>query len=343
MGTRTDRLRVGVVGTGAFGIRIGRQLTAVPGTAVVAVADVDADARDGAGDALGVPPDARYADYEAMLDGVSLDAVVVATPHAFHYEQVTAALDRGLDVLSEKPLVVDSDRTRELMGRAERENRVVMVGYQRHLDASFRRARERYAGAGVHPRHVTAEITENWYDTFQGTWRTDPELSAGGFLTDTGRHLVAAILWITGSDPVAVDADMKFPTPRVESRAVVTVEFDHGGVAVVSAFGEAASVVERYQFWDEDGGVVVSGRGWGKRSFAEIDTEGGEHRPVLNRDDERTKGQAFVAAVRDGAPLPATPRDALRTQTVIEAAYESAERNERVAVDLDDVGVTDDE
>jgi predicted dehydrogenase len=101
----------------------------IPDATVAALADVDGDALATAGAALGVPAERRFGDCGEMLADADLDAVVVATPHAFHYEQITAALDRGLHVLSEKPLVVDLDHNRELLARAESGETVVMVGF----------------------------------------------------------------------------------------------------------------------------------------------------------------------------------------------------------------------
>jgi predicted dehydrogenase len=324
-------LRIGIVGTGQFGTRIGRQVRSLPDATVAALADVDGDALATAGTALGVPAERRFADYQELLADVDLDAVVVATPHALHYEQITAALDGGLHVLSEKPLVVDLDHNRELLARAESGETVLMVGFQRHLDAAFRRARERYDD-GPAVTHVTAEVIEDWIGPFEGTWRTDYELSRGGYLTDTGRHVVDAVLWTTGLDPVSVRAEMDFPKPNVEKRATLDVAFEGGARAVIAAVGDARSVRESYHVWDEDGGVRIFGRGWGDRKFARTDDTGDEYRPLLDRFGQRTKAEAFVDAIRAGEPLPATPRDAFRTQAVVEAAYESVESGERVAV-----------
>lgn len=323
-------LRVGIVGTGQFGVRIGQQLRSVPSVTVAALADVDETALSTAGEELDVPAGNRVTDYRDLLEK-DLDAVVIATPHTFHHDQITAALDRGLHVLSEKPLVVDLEHNRELVRRAASSDQVLMVGFQRHLDPAFRRVRDRYA-EGPAVTHVTAEITEDWIEPFADAWRTEYELSAGGYLTDTGRHVVAAILWTTGLDPVSVRAEMEFETPGIERRAVLHVEFESGAQAVISAFGDARAVTETYHFWDESGGVALSGRGWGNREFARIDDESGRYRPLIDRSEQRTKGEAFVDAIRTGAPLPATVQDAFRTQAVIEAAYASAESGERELV-----------
>ena len=47
----------------------------------------------------------HFTDYKKMLDSVEMDAVQISTPHTLHFEQIMASLDKGLHVLSEKPMV----------------------------------------------------------------------------------------------------------------------------------------------------------------------------------------------------------------------------------------------
>jgi predicted dehydrogenase len=333
MSTTDGHFRVGIIGTGALGTMIGEQFYARPEARVRALTDVDAASRTAAGRRLEVAEDHQYDSYEAMLSGEDLDGVVIATPHALHYEQITAALDRDLHVLCEKPLVLQADRAREIADRAEAEDRVVMVGYQRHLDQSYRLVRERYAGAGPDVEFVTAEITQDWFDAFGDSWRADYDLSGGGFLTDTGRHVVDAVLWVTGLDPVAVTAQMEFRDPHIDERGDVRIEFEGGATASISLFGDAAGVRESYHFWDSEGAAFVRGREWDSRTLHTIDEEGTEHDPYLDRRAEQDKAEAFLEAVREGTTPPATPADAVRATTVVQAAYESARRGERVELD----------
>jgi predicted dehydrogenase len=325
---------VGIVGVGLLGRAIGAQFIARPDATVAAVTDVSDEARSAGGEALAVPPGSRYEDYEAMLDTEDLDGVVITTPHAVHYEQVSAALDRGLHVFCEKPLVLDVAEAVELRDRATDAGCTLMVGFQRHQDSSFRRARERYGPDGPDVEFVTAEITQPWFENFGDTWRTTTDLSGGGFLVDTGRHVVDALLWVTGLNPEAVTAEMAFREAGVDERAALHVEFEGGATADVSVYGDAPAVREAHHIWDAEGATYVEGRGWGGRSLTTIDAEGTEHTPLLDRDAESDKAGAFLDCVETGADPPATPTDAIRVTAVIEAAYESAERGERVEVDL---------
>ncbi|WP_129114611.1 Gfo/Idh/MocA family protein [Halegenticoccus tardaugens] len=329
--------RIGLIGTGYIGTTVGGEFHRHSRATVAAVSDIDDEARAEAGDLFSVPSASRYADYKAMMDGEALDGVLVGTPHTLHYEQISEALDRGLHVLCDKPLTTDLDRARELTERAETGDQTLMVGYQRHLNPAFVAARERWLGSDRSPRWITAEVTQNWVDRFEETWRMNPELNGGGYLWDTGSHLLDAVLWSSGLTPTAVSADMDFVDDdrRVDSRARLTIRFDGGATATVSTFGDAPCTREHIHMWDDDGAVYLEGREWESRELVTIDGESTERRPYIDNRAQRTKAEAFVTAVRTGEDPPATARDGLRVTAVTEAAYEAARSGDWVEVDLD--------
>ena len=340
-----EPLRVGVVGAGYIGTTVGTEFHRHSQAAVTAVTDPVEAARTDAGDLFGLS-DALYESYEAMLDAEPLDAVLIGTPHTLHYEQAVAALDRDLHVLCDKPLTTDLEDARDLHRRTREGDRVVMVGYQRHLNPAFRKARERWAADDADPQWMTAEVVQNWVDRFRGSWRLDPSLSGGGYLYDTGSHLLDAVLWTTDLRPDRVSARMEAVDDtgndlsdderrRVDEHAEVSIRFANGATANITTYGAAPCVREHIHVWDDDGATYHDGREWDTREYTRIDEESGEHDPYVNNSSQRTKAEAFVDAVRGDADPPATTWDGVRVTAVTEAAYESAAADgEWVDVDL---------
>ncbi|MEM4781086.1 MAG: Gfo/Idh/MocA family oxidoreductase [Halalkalicoccus sp.] len=339
---RSSEVRVGVVGGGFIGQTVGGQLLADGAARVAALVDIDDRTLESTGEELGVPAESRYERYAAMLDEEELDAVLIGTPHTLHYEQILAAMDYDLHVLCDKPLTTDLDDARDLVARDAARDETLMVGYQRHLYRAFVEARERWAEAGRTPRWITAEISQDWVGRFEGTWRTDPDLSGGGYLYDTGSHLLDSILWSTGLTPTAVAAEMAFVDDerRVDGRSHVTIRFEEGATASVTCSGETPCMREHIHIWDAEGATYLDSKDWEANELVEIDAESGEHRPRLDRGSLPNKAEAFVAAVRDGSEPPATALDGLRVTAVTEAAYESARGDsEFVSVDPKDVAI----
>lgn len=334
-----DTTEIGVTGTGGLGTMLARGIHSTDGAAVAAVTDVDEGNRTRAAEEFDVPEGRRYADHETMLDDAGVDGVVIATPHTLHYEQTVAALDRGFDTLCEKPLCTDLEDAKDLVRRSRSGEATLMVGYQRHLGGAFQRARDELADRVGDPQFLTAEITQDWIERQRGAWRSDPDLSGGGQLYDTGSHLVDVVLWTTGLTPTSVDAQMLFDdeAERVDKQAALNVEFDNGAVASISVSGDAPCVREHFHAWGPEGGFYIDGEGWTERELRYVDADGTESRPSLEGYGEATKPERFVEMVRDDVKPPATAADALKVTAVTEAAYESARTGERVDIEVSDL------
>jgi len=332
----TETIRIGVTGTGGLGMHLARGFEGVDDTTVHAVADVSEENRNAAGEELNVPTERRYENHEGMLDAESLDGVAIATPHSLHYEQVVAALEREIDTLCEKPLCTDLEDAKDLVRRSEEGEAELMVGYQRHLDPAFVAARESIDERVGDPQFITAEITQDWISSQRGAWRSNPDLSGGGQLYDTGSHLLDVVLWTTDLTPVEVNARMLFDDEdeRVDKQAALNIKFENGAVADVGISGDAPTVREHLHVWGEEGGYYVDGEDWDPREITFIDPDGSEHHPNLDTHASTSKPAAFVDLVRNGSEPPATPQDALKVTAVTEAAYESAREDTTVELDL---------
>jgi predicted dehydrogenase len=123
-GVNLDSLRVAVVGVGVFGSNHLRVLHDLAGVEIAAVID-SAPARAGEARAkYGCP---AFSSLE-QFDGVA-DAAIVAVPTVEHAPVACALLDRGLDVLVEKPIAPDLESAKKIAETAERRGKIVQVGH----------------------------------------------------------------------------------------------------------------------------------------------------------------------------------------------------------------------
>ncbi len=120
-------IKVGIIGAGAWGRNLLRNVASHEATALTAVCDVDAAARQSVSRAY---PDTRiYERFADMLNDSRLDAIIIATPPSLHFEQAKSAIEAGLHVLVEKPVCTTSAEARRLTTLAETHGRVLMVGH----------------------------------------------------------------------------------------------------------------------------------------------------------------------------------------------------------------------
>jgi len=120
-------IRVGVAGCGYWGTKLLRNLAMVGGCRITAVADPRPDRLRVA--TSGHPGVTGLGNAIDMMMLPDLDAVVIATPPATHYELGLVGLERRLHVLVEKPMVTRAQDARELIQAANGYERVLMVDH----------------------------------------------------------------------------------------------------------------------------------------------------------------------------------------------------------------------
>jgi len=120
-------IQVGVIGAGAWGNNLIRNIAACPKMKLAAVCDPDDAARRRI--ATRYPAVRTVSDIDTLLTSSALDAVVIATPPRLHHAHARAALAAGCHVLVEKPLCTTSCDALELVELAQTADRVLMVGH----------------------------------------------------------------------------------------------------------------------------------------------------------------------------------------------------------------------
>lgn len=324
-------VRVGIVGVGDLGTTLAGQIESHEAGVITAMTDVNSATLERASEEFSVDPSYRYDDYQELLASAPIDAVVIATPHAFHYDQTLAALEAELDVLCEKPLTIDLENGRNLVERAEKSDQVLMVGYQRHLFPPFVKAKERLHASDGKPAYITAETTQEWISLFRNKWRSNPDLSGGGQLYDTGSHLIDAVLWVADIYPEQVYAEMIFDDgdKRVDKHASLTLSFENDAVASVTVSGDTRQRFEHLHFANDNGGVRIENQ----MQLFEFNGEGDQSEVPIDFESRTPKGVAFIDTVLERSEPPSTAQHALAVTAVTEAAYESAKTGKPVDID----------
>ena len=125
----SGRVRVGLIGAGARGAELLREVLACPNTECVGVADVYRKRLEEAGAIA--PNAAMHLDYRGLLDDSAIDAVLIATPPHLHAKQFVAALDAGKHVYQERPMAFTFEDAKWMRAAAARAPRLVaQIGHQ---------------------------------------------------------------------------------------------------------------------------------------------------------------------------------------------------------------------
>lgn len=334
------KVRLGFIGAGSItGMHL-RNLKDVKEAKIVAFADPNIESAKRWAEQIGLQVKEGktvFADWREMLDKVDLDAVIVLSPHSAHCEQILTSLARGLHVLTEKPMVVKVSEAKKVIAATKQSGKVVVVGYQRRFMPQFRFVRDQVIKGDLGELVFTeAFVGQGWQRGTAGTWRQDPKLSGGGFLMDTGSHIVDIVLWTAPTKPVQVTATVTNNGAPVEINDIVGIQFANGALASIVAVGSAISFFEHHTFVFNEGvirleqGKVIVGKRrqdqpWGAE-WREVEPS---ELPQPSNPDKH-----FIDVVLGRAENESPPEDALKVVAVTEAAYRSAETGQTVKVRL---------
>jgi myo-inositol 2-dehydrogenase / D-chiro-inositol 1-dehydrogenase len=137
-------LRFGIIGTGMMGCEHIRNLDALPGASLVAVADPDEGSRASAAE-VATGDVQVHADHVEMLDRVPLDAVIIASPNHTHRDVLESLRGRAVHVMVEKPLCTTVSDCMEVVELAGSHEGLVWTGLEYRYMPAVSRFLERLA------------------------------------------------------------------------------------------------------------------------------------------------------------------------------------------------------
>lgn len=188
-------VRIGVVGCGRIAERFVPESVYVDSAEIAGVCDVDSGRAGEFAQRHGGL--CVYDTFEHMLDDV--DAVYVATPHLYHYQQVKQALERGIHVLCETPLVLNEGQARELYSLAEKKSLVLIEANKTAFCPAFNHL-VTLIKSGLIGDVVGVDASESklWGDD-KLKRELDPS-QAGGSLFEMGSYPLLPIIRLLGTD-----------------------------------------------------------------------------------------------------------------------------------------------
>ena len=238
------KTKVAIIGVGGMGRHHIRQmLKQNETTEIVAFCDISPEQYKTSAaifSEAGLKPPPNQPDLTRLLRDYSLDAAFIVTPHVNHFAQTQACLEAGLDVLLEKPMVMNAAEARALIDIRDRSGKLLVVAFPGSLSPQIRKAGQiLHGGKAGKLISISATVWQNWGPGTQGTWRQVPEISGGGFLFDTGAHMLNTVVDLAGEEFTEVAAFLDNNQRPVETLGVVIGRLASGGLVSLHGCGEA--------------------------------------------------------------------------------------------------------
>ena len=256
------------------------------------------------------------------------DAAVICSPHKFHFENARDCLQHGMDVCMEKPMVMNASEARRLIRLRDRTLRIVMVAFPGSLSANIRKAKQLLArGAIGKVSAIAAFVHQNWKTATIGKWRQMPEISGGGFLFDTGSHMVNTVVDLLGEDVACVAALLDNRGTPVEINSSVSGESTGGIMFSLAGAGDSIQCCSQVLVFG-DRGILKTGI-WGERLLMKKVGQD-EFKPVPCRSSPTSWAQ-FLRVRQGKMDNPCPPEVGLRFAKLMDMIRKSSETGRTIA------------
>lgn len=282
---------------------------------------------------------------ELLARAGDLDLVILASPAHTHLEQGLAALDAGASIVIDKPFVPTVSDAKKLIAKAEESGKVLAVFQNRRWDGDFLTVRKLMAEGALGTVHRFESTFERWSGPNRDRWQDTTTIEQGAGITyDLGSHLVDQALQLFG--PAIVEqAELSVVREGSVSDddAFISLLHSNGVRSHITISRAAAQSGPRFRVLGSKSAYTVYGLdnqepalkltqwpgsdGYGITPESEWGLIGidGSEEGLTAVPTEPGNYPAFyagvAAAIRDGAPAPVDPREALEVVRILERAH----------------------
>src|SRR5438309_5155283 len=336
-------IHIGLIGGGNITETHARAARAIAGVKIAAICGPNVDkasrlSREHGG--------TRYQDYKRFLAHRPMDLVAIGSPSGLHATQGIAAAQRGLHVLTEKPIDISTERADALIEAGDRNHVKLGVIFQDRLKPDICKLKK-WVSSGVIGKPILADARVKWYrppDYYDNSrWRGTLSLDGGGALINQGVHTVDLLLWLLG-DVTRVQARTSTALHAIEAEdtAVAILEFSSGALGVLQATtaaypgyprlleitgSEVTVILEHDRIVSSDlrkppANIKVDiARDQNQSSSSPVVSDVRGHQAVF---------EDFIQAIQHDRMPVCDGREGRRSLALIEAIYDAAERSDGV-------------
>lgn len=270
-------------------------------------------------------------DYEAVLRDSSIEAIVLATPHRQHAEQIEAAAAAGKHIFVEKPFTMTKVSAEQAVAAADKAGVVLALGHNRRFLPTVLELKSRLAaGALGDILHVETNFSGSGAMRFQaGGWRADRRESPVGGMGGMGIHMVDMMINLFGRIAEARTISLRRVLDiDIDDTTSILFRFESG---MTGYLGTLAATVQtqRIEVFGSRGSLEIRDElGFTYRPMAGET----EHTDYPRFEKERAELEAFADAVAGDAPYPLPNDQAIHGVAVFEAIVESALTDKAVKI-----------
>ena len=216
-----------------------------------------------------------YTDYKTLLEKEAampadkrIDFVSIVTPNFVHFDPAIMALEKGFNVVIEKPITFTLDEAKQLKAKVEETGLSLLLCHTYTGYPMVKQAKQFVkSGALGKIRKVYVEYPQGWLSTLleaagnaQASWRTDPKKSGkAGAMGDIGTHAFNLAEYVTGLEVTHLCSNTNIVVEgrMLDDDGAAFLKFNNGATGVLMATQIAAGEENnvKIRVYGEKGGI----------------------------------------------------------------------------------------
>ena len=328
-----SKVSVGIVGLGAQAQNHLSVLCRDPRVKIAGVADIIKPLAESTAKKYDCT---SYKDYRDLIDSEQLDAVYVVTPNVYHYETLTYALGKGLNVFCEKPMVINLDHARNLLGTVKSAKVVFQVGHNRRFSPVYKELKELITSNKIRPYMVIIKMVTG--ELQRPAWGADPKIS-GGHLYDTTLHMFDMARWLFGEVVEVRSRAEANVYPTILNDFWITLKHQSGLEVPIFSSGHASWIIpfERVEVIGDHSCVITEELNRISYTLGldkPTQTHEFHYLPQTSTWGIEEEDGLFIDSILEKKNPPVTVEDGFKTIEIIEACYRATKSGKPVSLPL---------
>ena len=275
-----------------------------------------------------------HGSYEDVLADNDVNAVVLASPHSAHFDQMMAAADAGKHVFCEKPFCLTGAHAKTALDRLSEKGLKVAIGHNRRFSPNAIRLKEMIESGDLGDMiQIEGNFSANMAG-YSGEWRDSRAESPVGGMTSLGIHAVDMFVNLFGyvanvhvlSKRVAIPFD-------IDDATGILMEFENGQVGYLGTVSATGHLWQVRTFGTKGWGCIYGHDRFDvQMTDGSTDAETWDGYEYPGMPTIRDQMECFGRHCEGTDTFPATPDQILHATQVLEAIIRSAESGERISV-----------
>jgi UDP-N-acetylglucosamine 3-dehydrogenase len=213
-------VKIGVIGAGVMGENHIRVYSKLKDVELIGIADVQKERISALGRQYGTN---AYTDYKELL-AQKPEAISIAVPTAMHRDVALAALDRGINILLEKPVADTLQNADEIILKADEKNVMLMIGHIERFNPVVQKLKEEIKSGNLGKIVAMSSVRVGPYN---------PRIRDVGIITDLGVHDIDIMSYLYEEKIRKVQAYAGSVIHKFEDYASIMVGFSNGNCGII--------------------------------------------------------------------------------------------------------------